>query len=206
MPSRRRAPTAPNWARELQNAGSDGGLEPSELAEILRKADQPLDEMWCYLRDVDATAAGNLKGFEAFLEVVYRVIRSGVPTGPSARVTVVDTADQTLTLIDATKTASRVLRRVAEASRVLRRAAEKSATHLGTDAMPLSRLGADEDELTMRHYALITNIDSLRTQMAATARLFQEEAERSSGTGRKGSSSTDKPRQRHHHQPWSIAG
>ena len=206
MPAQRRAPTVPNWARELQNAGSGGELGPSELAEILRKADQPLEEMWGYLRDVDATSARNLKGFEAFLEVVYRLIRSSIPTGPSARVSVVNAANQTLTLIDATKKASLVLRRVAEASRVLRRAAEKAAAHPATETMPLSRLGADEDELTMRHYAVITSIDSLRTQMAATARLFQEEEERSSGTGRRGSSSTDKARQRRHHQPWSIAG
>jgi len=176
------------------------------LAEILRKADGRLDEMWGYLREVDATSAENLKGFEAFLELVYRLIRSGVPTWPSAREAVVDAANRTLTQIDATKTASRVLRRVAEASRVLRRAAESAAAHPGTDISPLSRLGADEDELTMRQHAVITSIDSLRIQVAVTAKLFEKEAERGLGTGSKGSSSTNTPRQRHHHQPWSIAG
>jgi hypothetical protein len=206
MPARRRAPTVTNWARELQNYGSGGGLEPSALVEILHKADQRLEEMWSYLRDVDATSAQNLSGFEAFLEVVYRLIKSAVPTGPSARVTVSEAANRTLTLIDATKTASRVLRRVAEVWQLSRRAAEKATAYTGADEMVLSRVGANEDELTMRHYAVINSIDSLREQMKVTAQLFQEEAIRSSGAGRRGSSPTDKPHQRRHHQPWSIAG
>jgi hypothetical protein len=202
MPARRRAPTVTNWARELQSAGS-GGLEPSELAEILRKADRRLEEMWGYLRDVDATSAQNLKAFEAFLEVIYRLIKSGVPTGPSASGTVVNEASQTLTLIDETKIASRVLRQVAEVSR---HAVEKTAVQPGADATISSRVAAEEYELTMRHYAVINSIDSLRTRMASTAQLFQEEAGRRSGTGPGGSSSTGKPHQRRHHQPWSIAG
>ena len=70
MPARRRAPTVTNWARELQNYGSGERLEASALAEILQGADRRLEEMWSYLRDVDATSAQNLRGFEAFLEVV----------------------------------------------------------------------------------------------------------------------------------------
>ena len=206
MPARRRAPTVTNWARELQNYGSDGRLEVSALAEILQKADRRLEEMWGYLRDVDATSAQNLRGFEAFLEVVYRLIKPSVPTGPSARVTVIEAANRTLTLIDATKTASRVLRRVAEAWQLSRRALEKATAYPGTDETLLSRVGANEDELTMRHYAVINSIDSLREQMRVTAGLFQEEAKRGSGTGRRSNSPTDKPDQRRHHQPWNIAG
>lgn len=213
MPARRRAPTVTSWARELQDAGSGGGdagsgggLQPSALAEILRKADGRLDEMWCYLREVDTTSTENLKGFEAFLEVVYRLIRSGVPVGLSTRQAVVEAANRTLTRIDATKKASRAFRRVAEASRMLWRAAESAAAHPGAETLPLSRLGADEDELTTRQGAVVTSIDSLRTQMAATAQLLEEEAARGSGTPARGGSSTNKPRPRCHHQPWSIAG
>lgn len=207
MPPRRRAPTFTSWARELQNAGSSGRLEPSALAEILRTADGRLDEMWGFLRDVDITSAENLKGFEAFLEAVYRLIIPSVPTGPSARETVVDAANRTLIEIDETKKASRALRRVSEASRVLRRAVESAAINLGTDAIPFSRLvGADEDELTIRQNAVITGISSLRAQISVTAELFKKEAERNSGTGPRASSSTNKPRQRRHHQPWRIAG
>jgi hypothetical protein len=214
MPPRRRAPTVTSWTRELQNAGSDGGdtgsgggPKSSELAGILRKADARLEEMWGYLREVDATSAENLKGFETFLEVVYRLTKSGVLTGSSASAAVVDAVNETLAQIDATKKASRVFRRVAEASRLLRRAVESATAHPSAATMPLSRLGADEDELTMRQGAVIASIDSLRTQMKATAQLLEEEAQGGRSTGPRGSrSSPSKPRSRHHHQPWSIAG
>src|SRR5260370_9987657 len=165
-----RAPASTKRTREHQKAGSGGGLEPLALAEILRKDDGRRDEMWGYLREVDATSAENLKGFEAFLELVYRLIRSGVPTWPSAREAVVDAANRTLTQIDATKTASRVLRRVAEASRGLRRPAQSAAAHPRSGQSPLSRLGADEDELAMRQHAVITSIGALRIQVAVTAK------------------------------------
>src|SRR5260370_41473492 len=167
-----RAPASTKRTREHQKAGSGGGLEPLALAEILRKDDGRRDEMWGYLREVDATSAENLKGFEAFLELVYRLIRSGVPTWPSAREAVVDAANRTLTQIDATKTASRVLRRVAEASRVLRRAAESAAAPPGTDIRPLSPLGADADEHTMTQPAAIHYFDPLRILVAGAATVF----------------------------------
>lgn len=194
MPARRRAPTVTNWARELQVSES-GDLELSELTEILVKADRRLEEMWAYLRDVDTTSAQNLKAFESFLEVVYRLIKSGVPTGPSARAAAVNEANQTLPLIDATKIASRVLRRVGE----------KAEARSGADATTSSDAAA-EHEMANLHYAVINSIDSLRTRMASTVQLFQEEAMRKSGTGPGGSSSAGKTRQRRHHQPWSIAG
>ena len=64
----------------------------------------------------------------------------------------------------------------------------------------------DEKALTDQHNAVITAIDQLRTQMATISDLLEKEAKRTRRSGPGGSSTIDRPDERRHHQPWSIAG
>jgi hypothetical protein len=205
MPARRRPQnlTTRGWAGELRDAENGGELGPSELAGILHQADGRLREMWEYLRDVDGTSVTNLSGFEKYIEVVYRLIKPDNSSSPPVGKVVAEAVNRTLILIDEAKASSRVLRVVTEKSQ-----ARRTVTRdiLNVDPGPLSNVAKDAEALTAQHNAVITAIDRLRTQMATVSDLFEKEAKRTRRSGPGRTFTTNKPDERRHHQPWSIAG
>lgn len=196
MPPPGEDPAFPDWTCELQ-VGSIGDLiDAMTLAGNLRASEGWLDEVWRYLRRADTTSERNLWDIESKLEDIYQSISPAIITGlaPSSG-TAAEAVQKILILIDATKAASQVWRSVIAAAKQQDR-----------KAMPLPRVGADEEESANRKYTVITSIMSLRAQMTVTAQLLEQQSKRSGGVDHKGNSSTSEPGQRYYHGQLRIAG